>query len=297
MAAHGGPIDLLVTDIVMPGLGGPALAARLVADRPALRVLFITGYAPEAVERRGDLADGGGLLEKPFTARPARAKGAGGARARSTLRLARLPPRAGVTFPPHAPSQPAVTPPGALDLTGEAARRRRQLQRAAMEVLERAGYEELIPPTLEYQDTFLRAGGAGRRRAADPLPRPRRPHPRAPLRFHRQPRAGGRDDVRRAPAGRCGCATRAPSTGRSPSAAAARARCCRSVPSCWARATSPPTSRSCGSRSRSSARPDSQDFQVNLGHVGVLAPGLAALADELRAPTCAAGSTARIAAA
>jgi ATP phosphoribosyltransferase regulatory subunit len=59
------------------------------------------------------------------------------------------------------PSQLAVTPPGALDLTGEAARRRRQLQRASMAVLERAAYEELIPPTLEYQDTFLRAGGAG----------------------------------------------------------------------------------------------------------------------------------------
>jgi len=59
------------------------------------------------------------------------------------------------------PSQLAITPPGAFDLTGEAARRRRQLQRASMAVLERAGYEELIPPTLEYQDTFLRAGGPG----------------------------------------------------------------------------------------------------------------------------------------
>jgi ATP phosphoribosyltransferase regulatory subunit len=59
------------------------------------------------------------------------------------------------------PSQLAITPPGALDLTGEAARRRRQLQHAAMQVLERSAYEELIPPTLEYQDTFLRAGGPG----------------------------------------------------------------------------------------------------------------------------------------
>ena len=57
------------------------------------------------------------------------------------------------------PLQHAVTPPGSLDLTGEAARRRRQLQRAAMETLDRAAYDELIPPTLEYQDTFLRAGG------------------------------------------------------------------------------------------------------------------------------------------
>ena len=36
--------------------------------RPALRVLFITGYAPEAVERQGELPAGGALLEKPFTA-------------------------------------------------------------------------------------------------------------------------------------------------------------------------------------------------------------------------------------
>jgi ATP phosphoribosyltransferase regulatory subunit len=58
------------------------------------------------------------------------------------------------------PSSIAVIPPGALDHTGESARRRRQLQRAAMAVLERAGYEELIPPTFEYEDTFLRAGGS-----------------------------------------------------------------------------------------------------------------------------------------
>src|SRR5437762_2691562 len=55
----------------------------------------------------------------------------------------------------------AAIPPGALDLTGEAARRRRRLQRAAMDVLERAGYEELLPPTFEYEDTFVRAGGTG----------------------------------------------------------------------------------------------------------------------------------------
>ena len=56
---------------------------------------------------------------------------------------------------------PAATPPGALDLTGDAARRRRALQRAAVGVLEGAGYEELLPPTFEYEDTFLRAGGTG----------------------------------------------------------------------------------------------------------------------------------------
>ena len=55
----------------------------------------------------------------------------------------------------------AALPPGALDLTGEAARRRRVLQRTMLETLEGAGYQELLPPTFEYEDTFLRAGGAG----------------------------------------------------------------------------------------------------------------------------------------
>jgi ATP phosphoribosyltransferase regulatory subunit len=59
------------------------------------------------------------------------------------------------------PPSIAAIPPGAIDLTGEAVRRRRALQRAAMGSLERAGYEELIPPTFEYEDTFLRAGGSG----------------------------------------------------------------------------------------------------------------------------------------
>jgi ATP phosphoribosyltransferase regulatory subunit len=57
------------------------------------------------------------------------------------------------------PTSIAATPPGALDLTGDAVRRRRELQRATMGALDRSGYEELIPPTFEYEDTFVRAGG------------------------------------------------------------------------------------------------------------------------------------------
>jgi CheY-like chemotaxis protein len=62
----GRPIDLLVSDISMPGLGGRELADRLAASNPGLRVLFISGYAGEAA---ADAFPGGcGLLEKPFTA-------------------------------------------------------------------------------------------------------------------------------------------------------------------------------------------------------------------------------------
>jgi PAS domain S-box-containing protein len=62
------PMDLLVTDIVMPGMTGPALAERLLAGWPLLKVLYITGYAEEAIQRQGLLPAGGELLEKPFTA-------------------------------------------------------------------------------------------------------------------------------------------------------------------------------------------------------------------------------------
>lgn len=53
----------------------------------------------------------------------------------------------------------APIPPGAQDLTGPAAALRRRLQRMAAEVLERGGYQELLPPTFEYEEVFLRAGG------------------------------------------------------------------------------------------------------------------------------------------
>jgi PAS domain S-box-containing protein len=62
------PIDLLLTDVVMPGMSGPALAQRLVGRHPSLRVLYMSGYAEEAIERQGSLPAGGDLLEKPFTA-------------------------------------------------------------------------------------------------------------------------------------------------------------------------------------------------------------------------------------
>jgi CheY-like chemotaxis protein len=64
---HGGPIDLLVTDVVMPGMSGPELAALLGAERPALRVLFTSGYADHEVLGRGVSTDGLAFVPKPFT--------------------------------------------------------------------------------------------------------------------------------------------------------------------------------------------------------------------------------------
>jgi PAS domain S-box-containing protein len=60
--------DLLLTHVVMPGMSGPALAQRLIGQHPSLRVLYMSGYAEEAIERQGSLPAGGELLDKPFTA-------------------------------------------------------------------------------------------------------------------------------------------------------------------------------------------------------------------------------------
>jgi signal transduction histidine kinase len=66
-STHPGAIDLLLTDVVMPGFSGPELADRLAADRPTMKTLFMSGYTDHAIVHRGVLADGVAYLEKPFT--------------------------------------------------------------------------------------------------------------------------------------------------------------------------------------------------------------------------------------
>jgi two-component system, cell cycle sensor histidine kinase and response regulator CckA len=61
-----GSIDLLVTDVVMPRMGGPPLAKLLAQDRPGLRVLFMSGYADDAISRCGSPGAVGSFLQKPF---------------------------------------------------------------------------------------------------------------------------------------------------------------------------------------------------------------------------------------
>jgi CheY-like chemotaxis protein len=65
--SHTGPLDLLVTDVVMPGLSGPRLAERLRLARPSLRVLYVSGYAEEQLDRRGGPAPDTAFLAKPYT--------------------------------------------------------------------------------------------------------------------------------------------------------------------------------------------------------------------------------------
>ena len=64
---HRGPIHLLLTDVIMPGMTGKDVSEQLLAQRPEARVLFISGYSGELIAHRGILAAGVDYLSKPFT--------------------------------------------------------------------------------------------------------------------------------------------------------------------------------------------------------------------------------------
>ena len=64
---HHGRIDLVVSDVVMPYLGGRQLVERLAAVRPGLKVLFLSGYTDDAVVRHGVREAEYAFLQKPFS--------------------------------------------------------------------------------------------------------------------------------------------------------------------------------------------------------------------------------------
>src|SRR5262249_35842817 len=61
------PIELLLTDVIMPGLNGRELARVLAEPRPRMRVLYMSGYTDAAMSQQGILPPGTAFLSKPFT--------------------------------------------------------------------------------------------------------------------------------------------------------------------------------------------------------------------------------------
>jgi PAS domain S-box-containing protein len=67
LAQHAGPVDLLLSDVIMPQMSGPELARQLLAERPGLNVLLMSGFAQPIIDAGGHLDAGMALVEKPFS--------------------------------------------------------------------------------------------------------------------------------------------------------------------------------------------------------------------------------------
>ena len=65
--SHAGTIDMIITDVVMPGMSGRELARRVTEARPETKVLYLSGYTEEAIAHEGVLDPGTAFLQKPFT--------------------------------------------------------------------------------------------------------------------------------------------------------------------------------------------------------------------------------------
>ena len=66
-SAYDGTIDLIITDVVMPGMSGRELADQLVAIRPEIKVLYLSGYTEDTIVSEGTIESGKAFLQKPFT--------------------------------------------------------------------------------------------------------------------------------------------------------------------------------------------------------------------------------------
>ena len=66
-AKHEGRLDLLLTDVVMPGMTGPELARQFIVQFPRIRTLYMSGYTDDAIEKHGVRGRTVRVLQKPFT--------------------------------------------------------------------------------------------------------------------------------------------------------------------------------------------------------------------------------------
>jgi two-component system, cell cycle sensor histidine kinase and response regulator CckA len=66
-ALHPDAIDLVITDVVMPGMSGRELADQLAVSRPKTKVLYLSGYTEDAIMNEGTIESGKAFLQKPFT--------------------------------------------------------------------------------------------------------------------------------------------------------------------------------------------------------------------------------------
>jgi DNA-binding response OmpR family regulator len=62
-----GPIHMMISDVVMPGMGGRELAQNITTSHPEMKVLFVSGYTEDAIHHHGVLDEGIIFLQKPFT--------------------------------------------------------------------------------------------------------------------------------------------------------------------------------------------------------------------------------------
>jgi two-component system cell cycle sensor histidine kinase/response regulator CckA len=65
--SHPGPIHLMVTDVILPGISGPRLAFRLSTVRPEMKVLYVSGYTYDTIAQHGALKPGVAFLQKPVS--------------------------------------------------------------------------------------------------------------------------------------------------------------------------------------------------------------------------------------
>ena len=93
-----GIIDLMITDVVMPQMGGAKLAGELATERPDMRVLFVSGYAETTFQRHGAIDVTARFLQKPFSL-----KNPGSQNPRSSRRRQTRPGRRCLCLGPVAP--------------------------------------------------------------------------------------------------------------------------------------------------------------------------------------------------